>query len=174
MSGDVAERQYKLRYDQGDDGQNEATVCTGHEKPRPGGNKDTYIKLVPGKAVTMFQKLSRLTVQEWRLRPTQLIPIYRGGGVYFHIVCYPVATYPAKLLKNDHDLLRSSQRWALMTVLGAYSTTSHDSCHVIVGVLLIELGINWRRRYALLPAELPAAYKRWEKWRLKNVALDQW
>ncbi|KAL4101171.1 hypothetical protein QTP88_021192 [Uroleucon formosanum] len=129
---------------------------------------------VAGKSDTLYSRLRAASSADWGLRQSTSAVIYRA-------VFLPRITYAAEiwskgvLTARARKLLGSKQRRALLSLTGAYRTTSTDALQVVAGQLPLDLEIRWHvvrinRKAGLISEEQMTS--QWD--RILDVWQDRW
>jgi len=101
-----------------------------------------HVSSVAGKSDSLYSRLRAASSADWGLRQSTSAVIYRA-------VFLPRITYAAEiwskgvLTKKAIKLLGSKQRRALLSLTGAYRTTSTDALQVVAGQLPLDLEVLW-------------------------------
>lgn len=133
-----------------------------------------HVCSVAGKSDSLYSRLRAVSSANWGLQQSTSAVIYRA-------VFLPRVTYAAEiwakgvLTAKAIKLLGSKQRRALLSLTGAYRTTSTDALQVVAGQLPLDLEIRWfvvrtRRKAGLISEEEMA--DQWD--RLLNIWQDRW
>ena len=124
-----------------------------------------HVKSVAGKSELLYSRLRSVSSANWGLRQSASTVIYKA-------VFLPRITYASEvwlrgaLTAKATKLLGSKQRRALLSLTGAYRTTSTDALQVVAGQLPLDLEIRWNvaqkhRKVGVISAE--EARDQWDR-----------
>lgn len=100
----------------------------------------THAAKIKAKCLEKFNSLAVIARREWGLKHRCLQTLYRG--LFVPIATYAAAAWYDKMDRiSTRELLRA-QRFALLKITKAYSTTSTEALPVIAGVLPIDLRVR--------------------------------
>lgn len=101
-----------------------------------------HIQMVAEKSEGLYSRLRSLTSANWGARQTASGVIYRA--VFLPRICYASEIwYKAVRTKKAVKLLGSAQRRPLLSLTGAYRTTSTDALQVVAGQWPLDIEIEW-------------------------------
>jgi hypothetical protein len=133
-----------------------------------------HVKSVAGKSDLLYSRLRAASSADWGLRQSTSAVIYKA-------VFLPRITYAAEIWLEGAKavraikLLGSKQRRALLSLTGAYRTTSTDALQVVAGQLPLDLEIRWQVVRKSRKAGLISEEEMRDQWdRLLVIWQDRW
>lgn len=100
-----------------------------------------HLKKVSNKSESMYSRMSAATSVNWEIRKTTSRVIFKV--VFLPRIKYAVSIWEKALLTNKAiKLLGSKQRHPLISLTGAYKTTSTDALQVVSGCLPLDLELR--------------------------------
>jgi hypothetical protein len=129
-----------------------------------------HVQTVAGKSDALYSRLRAATSADWGIRQATSRVIYSA-------VFLPRITYASEIwrkgLKTGRAirLLGSKQRRALLSMTGAYKTTSTDALQVVAGQLPLDLEVEWN---AIRKGSRSQLYSAAEVKELREKILDTW
>jgi hypothetical protein len=101
-----------------------------------------HLQKVAGKSDALYSRLRAATSANWGMRQAASGVIYRA--VFLPRICYASEIWHSAVrTKKAVKTLGSKQRRALLSMTGAYRTTSTDALQVVAGQLPLDLEIEW-------------------------------
>jgi len=135
-----------------------------------GRNFWAHIQSTAGKSDMLYSRLRAATSADWGIKQATSRVIYRA-------VFLPRITYASEIwgqgvrTRKAIRLLGSKQRRALLSITGAYSTTSTDALQVVAGQLPLDLEIEWN---AFLKESKSKSYTKDEVDEFRELILEKW
>ena len=129
-----------------------------------------HLSKVAGKSDDLYSRLRAATSANWGMRHAASGVIYRA--VFLPRICYASEIWhEAVRFKKAVKLLGSKQRRALLSMTGAYRTTSTDSLQVVAGQLPLDLEVQWS---AVVKDFKSGRLTEAEKGERRESILDEW
>lgn len=96
-----------------------------------------HCRYLENKVTTLFNRIGSVARAEWGLRNRALSIFY--DGVFVPIVAYAAAGWADLCTESDLRVLRSMQRKVLISITGAYRSTSFEALCVLAGKLPVDI-----------------------------------
>lgn len=133
-----------------------------------------HVSCVAGKSDSLYSRLRAASSADWGLRQSTSAVIYRA--VFLPRITYAAEIWSAGVLTAKAiKLLGSKQRRALLSLTGAYRTTSTDALQVVAGQMPLDLEIRWHVVRTNRKAGRISEEEMRDQWdRLLDVWQDRW